>query len=44
MNHIIRRRTETEFHPNSMNRKDNVVLNRSWKPLVFTPKGMKEVS
>ena len=35
MDHIIRKRIETEFHPNSMNRND-LVLNRSWKPLIYT--------
>jgi hypothetical protein len=36
MDHIIRKRTETEFQPNSMNRKDDIVLNRSWRPLIYT--------
>jgi hypothetical protein len=36
MDHAIRKRTETEFHPNTMNWKDYLVLNMSWEPLIYT--------
>jgi hypothetical protein len=36
MDHIVMKTIETEFHLNSMNRKDDIVLNGSWKPLIYT--------
>jgi hypothetical protein len=33
MGQMIREANETEFHPNNMNRKEDLFLNQSWPPL-----------
>jgi hypothetical protein len=34
MEHIIREVTQTELHPDNMNRKEGISLSMSWKPLI----------
>jgi hypothetical protein len=34
--HIISEATETELHPNYMNREEGISLSRFWKPLIQT--------
>jgi hypothetical protein len=38
MEHIIKEATESELHPNNMNRDEGFSLRKSWKPLLQTIK------
>jgi hypothetical protein len=43
MESIMREVTETELHPENMNKKKGVSLRMSWKPLTETMEQEKEV-
>jgi hypothetical protein len=42
MDRMIRETTEIELHPNCMNMKADLRLSRSWKPLIYSPKGRRK--